>query len=221
MTLATEMEKIKQQFGFEFDEPELVARYNVAPTQPILTVLEDATHHRHGEMMRWGLIPGWAKDVSIGNRFINVRSDTALERDPFRRYLSTRRCIILADGFYEWKRDASGRHPLWFHRPDRRPFALAGLWAEWHDIRSATVLTTDANALMAPIHDRMPVVLSDEQAAQWLDPAPHDVSRMLGPCDPGFLTMYPVSPLVNSPKNESPDCIKPADPPPTEQLSLF
>ncbi|MBI4504596.1 MAG: SOS response-associated peptidase, partial [Chloroflexi bacterium] len=155
-------------------------RYNIAPSQPVLTIVADGA-----EVMRWGLIPGWAKDPSIGDRMINARAETVAEKPSFRHALRRKRCVVLADGFYEWRKDATGRKlPFCIALEDEAPFAFAGLWDAWRDlegqvIRSCTIITTTPNALMASIHDRMPVILLPEAEALWLDQRVDDPARVL------------------------------------------
>lgn len=200
-------------------------RYNVAPTQDAPVLVRGASGLRLGEL-RWGLIPWWAEDERIGARMINARSETARTLPAFRDAFRTRRCLVPADGFYEWKPDASPsakgrppRTPWWIHRPDRSPFAFAGLWERWRPedgrspIHSFTILTTSANARLAPLHDRMPVVLGEEALEPWLDPAsdPATLERLLAPAPDGLLDAWPVSTLVNAPANDEPGCLVPVE----------
>jgi putative SOS response-associated peptidase YedK len=161
-TLRTPVETLAKEFGIIGPLPEVQARYNVAPTQEVVAVLsEDAL--RHLEMLRWGLIPSWADDPAIGSRMINARSETAAEKPFFRRAFKKSRCLILADGFYEWQKTANGKQPYYIRMEDGSPFAFAGLWESWgkhgEEIRSCAILTTDANDLVGEIHHRMPVIL--------------------------------------------------------------
>jgi putative SOS response-associated peptidase YedK len=203
---------------FDVPEPNWTPRYNIAPTQPVLAVGLTVGQHggdsaRAARLLRWGLIPSWAKEETIGSKLINARSETVAEKPSFRSAFKQRRCLILADGFYEWKRMPSKKQPYYFQRTDQEPFAFAGLWEHWHreglTIDSCTILTTEANALLQPIHDRMPVILSPEDYDRWLDPGtpPVELQTLLRPADPDAMQTYPVSPLVNRPSYDSADCI--------------
>jgi putative SOS response-associated peptidase YedK len=169
------------------------------------------------DAFRWGLIPSWAKDASIGNKLINARCETVAEKPSFRSALKRRRCLLLVDGFYEWKQTTKPKTPFFLHRKDRKPFAIAGLWEEWtapdtgEVVRSCCIITTGPNALMAPLHDRMPVILSPSGQELWLRPEPVEASELqplLVPCADDFLDAYEVSRVVNSPANDVPDCIQ-------------
>ena len=199
-------------------ERELNPRYNVTPSQTIPIVREDAEGSRELAFVRWGLIPSWAKDIAIGNSLINARSETAAEKPSFRSAFKRRRCVIPVGGFYEWQRqDGKRKQPWYFRMPDGSPVSIAGLWEHWQGsdgqvIESCSILTTSANELMAPIHDRMPVILSHEDHATWLNPKLTDgvlLQELCRPCPSDILNAYPVSPMVNSPKNDSSDCIAP------------
>ena len=195
--------------------PPLALRYNIAPTQPVATVIHapNESHNRLG-LMRWGLIPRWAKDRSIGARLINARAETVHQKPSFRQALHRRRCLVLADGFYEWQKRAEGaRQPYFVTLKERRPFGFAGLWERWRDpasgeeLTTCTLITTAANALLAPIHERMPVILPREAYAAWLDPTltdPQAVRALLRPLPAERLRAWPVSRRVNSPANDDP-----------------
>lgn len=195
-------------------------RYNIAPTQPVAVLVRDQSERKIA-MVRWGLIPSWAKDSSIGNKMINARCETLTERPAFRRLLPSRRCLVLADGFYEWKKEAGKKAPQLIHLKNGSPFAFAGLWDSWIDKQepetetrptySCTIITTHANELISPIHDRMPVILDEKAMEVWLDKtAPiHDLTTLLKPYPSSLIDFYPVSTLVNSPRNESSQCIEP------------
>ena len=194
----------------------LVPRYNVAPTQNVPVIRQTAEGARRLGFLRWGLIPSWAKDPSIGNRMINARSETAAEKPSFRAAVKKRRCLLITDGFFEWKKVPGGKQPYHIHLPDRRPFVFAGLWERWskgeQPIESCTILTTSPNPFMATIHDRMPVILDGEARDFWLDPSIDDGSAfepVLRPYD-GELAATAVSRLVNNPRHDSPDCLTPA-----------
>jgi putative SOS response-associated peptidase YedK len=196
---------------------ESAARYNIAPSQVVPVVRQNGPV-RELTLMRWGLIPRWATDPKIGLRTINARAETVATKPAFRDAFRRRRCLILADGFYEWKKDGSKRkRPFYIHHRDGRPFAFAGLWERWErpgvePIQSCTVITTDANDLMHDLHDRMPVILSEDAYARWLDPKRQDqgeLSALLKPFSSDEMALFEVSPIVNSPRNDSPECIAP------------
>ena len=190
-------------------------RYNVAPTQQILT-LSLIDGKRTIMPRRWGLVPFWAADSKIGNSLINSRAETVADKPAFRNSFKRDRCLVIADGFYEWKKlDSKTKQPYFIRMKDDRPFAFAGLAAHWDkagEINSATIITTDANRLMAPIHDRMPVILPKESIQLWLDPEFQDkqeLQSLLKPYPEEEMIATAVSTLVNSPKNEDPCCINP------------
>lgn len=227
-TLRTPTPVLIQQFQLGLFAP-LPPRYNIAPTQPIAVVRQlGPGEPRQLDTLRWGLIPSWAKDPAIGNRMINARAETVAEKPAYRAAFRQRRCLVLADGFYEWQKSPAGKQPYYIRLADDRPFAFAGLWERWQDktlkdapiIESCTVITTDANRLVQPIHDRMPAILAPEDYAHWLDPhvaAAEQLTPLLRPYPAEEMTTYPVSPLVNRPTSDSPECIKPQP----EQRSLF
>jgi putative SOS response-associated peptidase YedK len=203
----------------EFAFPPLEApRYNIAPSQPILAIPNNGTNH--ADFFVWGLIPSWAKDPSIGNRMINARAETLAEKPAFRSAYKYHRCLIFADGFYEWQArpDGKSKVPHFIRLKSGTPFAFAGLWEHWQsvdgsEIRSATIITTEPNELMAGLHNRMPVILPTNAYAQWIDSAPQGPSRLqtlLVPFPSEEMESYPVSTLVNSPGNDEAECILPA-----------
>jgi putative SOS response-associated peptidase YedK len=215
-TLKTPVEKLAEEFGFEASSVELPPNYNVAPTQQVAAVLEEGGE-RHLELLRWGLIPSWADDPGIGSRMINARAETAPEKPSFRRAFRERRCLIPADGFYEWRRTNGAKQPYYIRMKEGRPFAFAGLWESWKDdgdpeIRSCTILTTGPNDLLAEIHDRMPVILPAGSYDAWLDPEADrdELYGLLAPYPEDEMEAYPVSRFVNSPQNNDPRCIEPA-----------
>ena len=215
-TLATPVERLAEEFGFENSSVELPPNYNVAPTQGVAAVLEEGGQRRL-EVLRWGLIPPWADDPQIGSRMINARAETAPEKPSFRRAFRDQRCLIPADGFYEWKRTNGSKQPYYIHMKEGRPFAFAGLWESWKDedgpeIRSCTILTTRPNALAGEIHDRMPVILAADTYDVWLDPASDrdELTGLLAPYPEDEMEAYAVSRFVNSPSNNDPRCIEPA-----------
>ena len=206
--------------------PELAPRFNIAPSQNAGTLTGSAGGRVFNER-RWGLVPAWAKDPSIGYRMINARSETARSKPAFRDALRRRRCIVPANGFYEWTRNGREKQPHWFRRSDHPFLAMAGLWERWASresddvIESFTILTTFANASVRGVHDRMPVLLRSADYDLWLDPDEDDPDKLeglLAPCPDDWLVSQRVGPRVNSPQNDDADCLLP----PTEyQPSLF
>jgi putative SOS response-associated peptidase YedK len=194
-------------------------RYNIAPTQEVVVVRADAPERRRSAaLMRWGLIPSWSKEGATGPPMINARSETLAEKPTFRTALRSRRCLIPADGFYEWQQLPGGgrgkNQPYYIHRPDGGPFAFAGLWETWSgggpSIESCTIVTTEANATLRELHDRMPVVLGPADYALWLDPAvnePAKLAQLLAPCGEDELIAEPVTTHVNRVANDDPQCI--------------
>jgi putative SOS response-associated peptidase YedK len=168
-------------------------------------------------LLRWGLIPSWADDPRIGNRLINARAETVATKPAFRRAFKERRCLLLVDGFFEWQRQARRKQPFYIRLCDGRPFAFAGLWEQWEGsegttVQSCTILTTTSNDLVGGIHHRMPVILSPTHYDRWLDPGlqePAVLQPLLRPYPADEMTAYPVSPRVNSPANDSPECTEP------------
>lgn len=196
----------------------LAAQYNIAPTQKVVTVLHNAEiNQRELRQLRWGLIPSWGKEASIGTKLINARAETVAEKPVFRSAFKHRRCLVVADGFYEWQKQPGTKQPFYFRLQDGKPFAFAGLWEKWispeqEEITSCTILTTAANELLESIHDRMPVILDFKDYDLWLDPEVQSLpalQSLLSPYPATAMTAYPVSKLVNSPKHNSPECIIP------------
>ena len=216
-TLAISKRRLAEAFDLSGEMPDLTPSYNVTPMQAVATVLGDGGERRL-ELMRWGLIPSWADDPEIGTRMINARSETVAEKPSFRAAFEKRRCLIPVDGFYEWQKTAGAKQPFHIRLQDGRPFALAGLWEKWRDeggleIRSCTILTTEANGLLASVHGRMPVMLDPENYDFWLDPEVQEagpLSQLLKPYPPENMEAYPVSRFVNSPSNDDPRCVEPA-----------
>lgn len=214
-TLAATGELIAAQFGLS-ETPQLRARYNIAPTQPV-AIIREAEGRRVLEMARWGLIPAWARDASLGARLINARAETAAEKPAFRAALRQRRCLIPADGFYEWQIHPTGKQPFYVRLREGGVFAMAGLWESWRDpdgswVQTCTILTTPANALLQPVHDRMPAILSPQHYALWLDPTLHDsttLRRLLTPYPAESMIVYPVGRAVNTVRNDGPELIRP------------
>lgn len=194
--------------------PDLHPRYNIAPLQavPVVTSAED----RNVEMFQWGLVPSWSKDPSMAGRMINARAESLPEKPAYRVPFQRKRCLVLADGFLEWKAEGDGKQPYFIHLPARAPFAFAGLWDHWtaadgQEKRSCTIVTCAPNDFMAALHNRMPVILDKVTMWDWLDPeaSPVVLRAMLAPYA-GELTAYPVSRSVNKPAYDSPDGLKPA-----------
>jgi putative SOS response-associated peptidase YedK len=188
-------------------------RYNIAPTQPVAVVRE--AQSRKVELFRWGLVPSWAKDISIGDRLINARSETLSEKPSFKNAFARQRCLILADGFYEWHRAASGpKTPYYFKLKTGKPFAFAGLWEFWRssegdELRTCTIITCMANDLVAQHHERMPVILPLSVQYSWLAPQTPAAGlvSLMAPYPPDDMSAYAVSKAVNSPENDSRECI--------------
>ncbi len=215
-SLHTSGPALAEQFHLP-DIPALAPRYNIAPTQDVAVVRQQEAGRTLAHM-RWGLIPGWAGDPAIGARMINARAETVVEKPAFRVAFIRRRCLIPADGFYEWQRTAGQKQPFFFHLRRQQPFAFAGLWETWRSvdgtvIDSCTLLTTEANGVLCPIHMRMPVILQPDDYARWLDPAlcqPDPLLALLRPYPEAEMSVYPVSTYVNRATNDDPQCIAPA-----------
>ncbi len=196
--------------------PELEPRYNIAPTQQVGTILRsNSQSERKFKWLRWGLIPHWAKDKSICNKLINSRAETIAQKPSFRTAFRHSSCLIIASGFYEWQKQESGKQPFLIQQIDSLPLAFAGLWSTWQSpedetIDTCTIITTEANEIMQPIHQRMPVILKSDDYEQWLDPTiqqPELLQPLLQPYSSDKLKTYPVSTLVNNPRNDNPKCI--------------
>ena len=210
-TLRTSPAQLAEIFAL-LRAPELKPRYNIAPTQPV-AVVRAQDGGRQLSLMHWGLIPSWSRDPSAGARMINARAETVASRPAFRSAFRRQRCLIPADGFYEWKKVGAQKQPYYFSFRSGEPFAFAGLWEHWgHDgsaIDSCTIITTEPNELAAQVHDRMPVIIGREDYDRWLDPENHSTSELqalLVPCPADEMAMRPVSRRVNSPRNEGPEC---------------
>ena len=197
---------------------EVRRRYNVAPGDDVLAVTTDRDGTPRGELLRWGLVPSWAKQPDTGLKMINARVETVAERPAFRRAFERYRCLIVADGFYEWRRLANGPKQA-FHitRRDGAPFAFAGLWSIWHAddghrLRTCTILTTSAGPAIAPLHDRMPVILAPAAETAWLDPSrsPERLRELLVGLSPRDTALRPVGPAVNDARYDGPECLAPA-----------
>jgi putative SOS response-associated peptidase YedK len=218
-TLTTPAQTLTVQFELT-DVPALEPRYNIAPTQPVAAVrIRGESEERELVLLRWGLIPFWAKDLGIGSRMINARSETVAEKPSFRTAFRRRRCLVLADGFYEWQKINGAKQPVYVSLQDREAFAFAGLWERWEGpengvVESCTLLTCEPNELLRPIHSRMPVILDPKDYSLWLDHGVQDATRLqslLSPYASGRMQAYAVSRYVNSPRNQGPQCIAPVD----------
>lgn len=225
-TLTADPHVIQQKFNLKTPPEALQARYNIAPSQPVGVITNDdptvLTFHR------WGLIPSWAKEESIGNRMINARSETLAEKPSFRAAFKRRRCLIPADGFFEWTGEGKDRKPMYVHLKDHELFAFAGLWEVWHnpdgdEIRSCTIITSEPNDLVKPLHHRMAVILREEDYQTWLAPQEmdaKDLMPLLAPLESERMAVYEVSKVVNKPQNDIPACIEPIAAPPQQQNLL-
>jgi len=219
-TLTATPTDIKEAFPDVEVPADLAPRFNIAPSQNVAVIANTGVSRI--ELYRWGLIPCWAKDPAIGDRLINARAETLAEKPSFARVYRRRRCLVLADGFYEWKQEPGTRPktPMYVRLASGRPFAFAGLWDVWEPpegepVFSCAIVTTAPNALMQVIHNRMPVILAPEVYRRWLEPAevaPDRLNDLLVPFPADAMTAYPVSRFVNRPQNEGPGCIASASP---------
>ncbi|MEO8356865.1 MAG: SOS response-associated peptidase [Chloroflexota bacterium] len=211
-----ELQDAFQNYSF----PEKFApRFNIAPTQPILAIPND--ERNEADFFLWGLIPMWAKDPSIGNKLINARAETLAEKPSFRGSLKHKRCLILADGFYEWKTGPGGKlkTPYFIHMQDRKPFAFAGLWDSWNSpdgsqVKSCTIITTEPNELTSLVHNRMPAILHPRDYAKWLDASPQSpesLKPLIKPYPAEEMSAYAVSRMVNKPENDIPELVVPVN----------
>ena len=218
-TLTVNPAEVQETFSSYTFPQQFAPRFNIAPTQPVLVIPNE--DQNTADFFVWGLIPMWAKDPSIGNRMINARAETLEEKPAFRGSLKYKRCLVLADGFYEWKASEGkkAKTPFFIHMKDRKPFAFAGLWDAWNSpdgslVKSCTIITTEPNELTGIIHNRMPVILHPRDYARWLDPSPQtpdQLKPLLKPFPADLMNAYPVSPLVNTPANDKPELVVPAD----------
>ncbi len=224
---ATPPDQVAAYFGAEAPEALLEPSWNVAPTTDVYAVLADGST-RHLDAFHWGLVPRWAKDLKIGSRMINARAETLATKGAYKHAFQRRRCIIPADGFYEWQKrpGQKTKQPYFIHRPDGEPYAFAGLWETWKGpdgkgdevLRSCTIITTTPNSEMAKIHDRMPVILPPDAWDTWLDPEQQDLDllgRLLVPAPPQLITLRPISTQVNNVRNDGPELMDEAEPQPT------
>jgi putative SOS response-associated peptidase YedK len=211
---ADPLEILAQQFALEEVFVDLSPRYNVAPGQQVAVILKE--EKRVMVDLKWGLVPFWAKDPSIGNRMINARAETVREKPSYKNAIKKRRCLIPASGFYEWKKDGKAKVPYYFRLKSGKPFGLAGLWETWKDtdgqmLKTFTIITTEPNELAARVHNRMPVIIPENGYATWLDIAnpPEAVQALLAPYPPDEMEAYPVSTMVNSPANDTEELVRP------------
>lgn len=223
--LTADPEIIQKAFNLTVPPEQMQPRFNIAPSQPVAVVTNKApdelTHHR------WGLVPSWSKDIKIGNKMINARAETLHEKPSFRAAYKRRRCLIPANGFYEWAKTDDGKKPMYIHMADHAVFAFAGLWEIWQDsdgneLRTCTIITTKPNKLVEPLHHRMAVILRPEDYDLWLsqdEMKPQELAPVLQPFDVDAMAVYEVSKTVNSPANDGPSLIDPVSAP--AQPSLF
>ena len=215
-TLVTPGESLAVQFELPA-APQLAPRYNIAPTQPVAAVRVNDAGKRELTHLHWGLIPAWSKDPGMGARMINARSETVAEKPAFRAAFKYRRCLVPTDGFYEWQKLNGKKQPVYIKAQDGGVLAIAGIWERWtsadgSEIESCSLLTTAPNELLQPIHDRMPVIIAPADYEAWLSPQtqrPEALQPLLRPYPAALMATYPVSPLVNSPYNDSAECIRP------------
>jgi putative SOS response-associated peptidase YedK len=213
------LRKPSREIAEAFDVPEVFEfppRFNIAPTQgvPVVRLAPDRAA-RGLDLLHWGLIPSWADDPAIGSRMINARAETVATKPAFRHAFKAKRCLVVTDAFYEWRKVDGRKQPYLIHLKDDRPFAFAGLWESWNKggepIESCTIITTEANELMAPIHDRMPVIVPESAYDLWLDTVVKDPGKLqplLVPFPAEEMEAYPVSTLVNNPRNDVEECMK-------------
>jgi putative SOS response-associated peptidase YedK len=238
ITATFEFSDVRVRWNLDSDLPPYVPRYNIAPEQigtaneqkvPVIFLHENSNHCR---LMHWGLIPNSATDPIMGNQMINARAETLTEKPAFKHLVESRRCIIPADGFYEWRKEGKRKIPMWVHLKTREPFGMAGLWDDWRNpsgkrVESFTIITTEPNELIRPIHNRMPVILRPEDEEPWLDVFRISFAKarsLLKPYPDELMAAHDVSTVVNSANYDGPDCIQPAsddDIPPAGQLSLL
>lgn len=215
-TLYTPLGEIVSRFAVEVVQAELRPRYNLAPTQEIAVITVNSP--RTLQQMRWGLVPSWAKDLSMGSKMINARAETLMEKPSFRAAVRRRCCLIPTEGFYEWRQTGGRKQPMYIHLKSGEPFAFAGLWEEWRSpegevVRSCSIITVEPNALMATIHNRMPAILQSEaEEALWLEGGVEEATPLLRPYPTENMEAYPISTWVNSPAMDMLECILPATP---------
>lgn len=218
-TVSVSKEELKDYLKEEYQIEEFVGdielpRYNVAPGQKVISVINDGTQHRAG-LLQWGFVPFFAKDESIGSKMINAKAETLNEKPSFKPSLTHKRCVVLADSFYEWKEEDSRKQPMRILLKDQKLFPMAGLWSTYTredgtKLYTCSIITTSANSFMTPIHNRMPVILNHETRAIWLDTNNKNINHLMSiltPYDANQMFAYPVSNMVNNPKNDSISCI--------------
>lgn len=213
--LTADPELIRQFFNLQTMPPVMTARYNIAPTQPVAVIANDAPSEL--TFFRWGLVPSWSKDISIGTKMINARAETLHEKPSFKAAYKRRRCLIPANGFYEWAKTDDGKTPMYIHLKDHELFAFAGLWETWHspdgdELRTCTIITAEPNELVKPLHHRMAVILDPSDYDLWLsgdELPPQALTPLLKPYDADKMSVYEVSTLVNNAANDTPELIKP------------
>lgn len=215
-TITLDIEALLSQLDLMLPDFDFEPRFNIAPSQRLPVITGDAP--RTLQLFKWGLVPFWAKDPRIGNKMINARGETIASKPAFRSAFKKRRCLAVADGFYEWKKGPTGKVPHHIRMKSREAFTIGGLWEEWEDpegrlLRTFTLITTTPNELMAPIHDRMPVIVPPEHRAEWLaaETPPERLQEFIAPLPDGHLEAVPVSTRVNSPRNEGPGLLAPPD----------
>jgi putative SOS response-associated peptidase YedK len=224
----TRADRLASRFGLP-EGGAIAVRYNIAPTQSVTVIKAEEDAPLRAAHMRWGLIPAWAKDPSIGAQLINARAETISEKPSFRDALQRRRCLIPADGFYEWRRDGGKPRPFCFTMTDESVFAFAGLWERWtaadgRVLETCSIVTTTANDLLRDVHDRMPVILPDEAHELWADPVVTDIEALrffLKPFNPKLMRRFEVSTRVNNVSNDDAECCAPPEQPVPQQSSLF
>lgn len=217
-TLARSQQELSERFGVKQLFLDLIPRYNIAPTQKAAVVVS-AEDGRSLQLFRWGLIPSWTQDLKLAKPLINARSETLGEKASFKAALKHRRCIVPADGFYEWRKEGSVKHPMFIHGTKNQILGFAGIWDEWKNedddgkiIRSFSIITTAANNFMSPVHDRMPVILAPDAENIWLNQSEKNTNNLialLGQAPEDYLDMHEVSQEVNSVKVDSPSCVEP------------
>lgn len=219
---------LAEEFGLDAVAPAFAApRFNVAPTHDVPVI--SAWAPTALEPMRWGLVPPWADTLAIGPRFINARAETVADKPAFRQAFEKRRCLVVGDGFYEWRRDGKRKIPMYVRLRSHRPWAFAGVWEGWLSpegtlVKTCTIITTEPNELLAPIHDRMPAILDREARARWLDDTTADWAELLAllrPFPADAMEMFPVSTQVNKPDFDDPTCVERCEPPGTLTLPGF
>ena len=216
--LHSNLDQLTELFGQLEGNIALMPRYNITPTQPVPVIRADAQGRRHIALVRWGLVPSWAREPDSKYSMINARAETVAEKPSFRSAYRYRRCLIPADGFYEWQKTPGGhKQPYCIRRIDDEPLALAGIWETWRaadgsELESCAILVTSANATVAPVHDRMPVIVDRPDFTSWLDrhqQHPDELKRFLQPAPGNLLRLYPISKKVNNPQNDSPEILEP------------